>query len=64
MNTDKLQYDTDGNLVARIVQDPDGKWIILPEPAYPFVVEVDTGIVRLWDRVNDRAVKFAKEPGQ
>lgn len=59
-STSWLQYDTEGNLVARLEKTPGGTWLLIPEPGYPFVIEIKTGIVRLWDRKRHKPVEFAK----
>lgn len=61
----RLQYDTEGNLIAKLEQAPDGTWILVPEPDYPMVLEVETGLVGMWDRKNRKTVKFAPDtPGK
>ena len=55
-----LQYDTEGNLVARLYQNQSGEWMIIPEPDYPLVVMVKTGVIKLWDRKQEKLVKFSR----
>ena len=56
-----LQYDEEGNPVARLEKTPSGKWLLIPEPGYPFVIEIATGRLLLWNRETGKAVKFAKD---
>ena len=56
-----LQYDTEGRLVARVVQSPEGSWMIVPEPDYPLVIMVEAGTVQMWDRKNNKPVEMAEE---
>lgn len=36
--------------------------MILPEPDYPLVIIVETGVVKLWDRKNNRPVEMEGAP--
>lgn len=63
--TSWLQYDKEGNVVARIQKSQEGAWMIVPQPDYPFVVMIDTGQVLLWDRKRNCKVEFAGDtPGK
>lgn len=58
-----MQLDTEGNLVAKLGLTHEGDWMIIPEPDYPLVILVETGIVQLWDRKNHKPIEFAKDSG-
>lgn len=59
--TGYLQYDTEGRLVARVIKSPEGEWMIVPEPNYPFVLMVEPGLVVMWDRERQRPIEMAEE---
>lgn len=59
--TGYLQYDTEGRLIARVIKSPEGAWMIIPEPDYPLVIIVDSGVVVLWDRERQKPVEMAEE---
>lgn len=56
----RLQYDTEGNVVARLSRTPAGMWVLIPEPDYPLVYEIETGRLLLWNRKTGKTVKFAR----
>lgn len=58
---DRLQYDKEGNVVARLSRTPAGMWVLIPEPDYPLVYEIETGRLLLWNRKTGETVKFAKD---
>lgn len=58
---ERLQYDEEGNVVARLSWTPGGRWVLIPEPDYPLVYEIETGRLLLWNRKTGKTVKFAKD---
>lgn len=64
MKTTEWLQDTEGRQVARIALTPDGEWMILPEPDYSLVIIVETGVVKMWDRKNNRPVEMEGAPAR
>jgi hypothetical protein len=58
--TTRLQYDTEGELVAKLVKSGFGPWIIWLEPGYQFVRVEETGRVRIWGGKDRKLIEFAK----
>ncbi len=56
---ERLQYDTQGQLVARLVKTGFGAWVLLPEPDF-LPVRDGKGKFGLWDCKQRKQVEFAK----
>lgn len=57
-NTERLQYDKDGQLVGKVIRSPLGLALLL-EPGFIYV-ETEEGETRVWGGKNRELIEFAK----
>lgn len=56
---ERLQYDTEGELVGKLVKSSFGRWILFLEPDFQLVVIPETGRIRIWGGKNRKLIDLA-----
>lgn len=56
----RLQFDSDGQVVGRLVKAPFGAWILLLKPDFILVTKDRINCFGLWDSKRHKLVEFAK----
>lgn len=58
--TEWVQYDTEGQIVGKIVKNPVGRLILHLEPDFQLVMVPETGRIRIWGGKNRKLIELAK----
>jgi len=57
---ERLQYDTEGQVVGKLLKAPFGQWILLLKPDFILVATNDPDKFKLWDCKRLKVLEFAK----
>lgn len=53
---ERLQFDTEGQLVGKLVNSGEGRSYLLLEPNFMLIKMHETGRIRIWDNKNRKLV--------
>jgi hypothetical protein len=53
---ERLQFDTEGQLVGKLVDSGEGRSYLLLEPNFMLIKMHETGRIRIWDNKHRRLV--------
>lgn len=56
---ERLQFDKEGQLVARFIKASDDKWAFLLEDGFMLIKHEITGRLGVWDKKQHKPVEFA-----
>jgi hypothetical protein len=57
---ERLQFDTEGQLVGKLVDSGEGRSYLLLEPNFMLIKMHETGRIRIWDNKHRRLVDLLK----